>query len=341
MPVKALHEGFEEAQRSLLDQAYPEFEVLFATCESQSPALDAVERLRTAYPHATSRTVRSPGGSAASPKLDTLWPALREARNDLVLTKDSNLTLAPGELEEIAGELSPGVGLVSSIPIAREPRTFAAWIETAILNNYHARVLMLADAAGFGFGLGKVMLFRRSDLMRAGGYGALSWALGEDMALARAFHRIGLRTVLAARTSTQTLGARAFADMWQRQLRWMIVWRVQLPIAYVGDLLGSAAPTALAGALAATLLGLPPWLVAGSTFIGWFVLETVLCAVKGWPVAPVSFPAFLAREFLTPLLWLRALTTREVVWGGSLRRAGQEPRQRLAIQADLQRRAPP
>lgn len=340
VPVKHLHEGFEEAQCSLLGQRYPDFEVLFGTCESESPALATVERLRVQYPFVPSRIVRSRSGTAASPKLDTMWPALCEAQNDIILTKDSNLTLAPGELEELAGELSQGIGLVSTIPIARQPRSFAAWIEAGILNNCHARVLMLADAAGFGFGLGKIMLFRRSDLMRAGGYDALSWALGEDMALARALHRAGLRTVLARRVSSQMLGSRRFAEMWQRQLRWMIVWRVQMPAAFVGDLLGSAAPTALAGAAAASLLGSAPWLVAACTLTGWFALECLLCAVKGWPLSPQSLPAFLAREILTPLLWLRALTTREVMWAGSLHYARNQPRRRPVVQAGCPRGAP-
>jgi ceramide glucosyltransferase len=340
VPVKNLHEGFEEAQRSLLAQTYPNFDVLFASCESESPALAAVERVRQAFPLVRSRIVRSRPGTAASPKLDTLWPALCEARNDLVLTKDSNLTLAPGELDDLAGELSPGVGLVSTIVIAREPHSFAAWIEAAILNNYHSRILMLADAAGFGFGLGKIMLFRRSDLMRAGGYNALAWALGEDMALARALHSVGLRTALATRVSTQRLGSRALREIWQRQLRWMIVWRIQMPAAFVGDLLGSAAPTALAGAAAATLFGIAPWFVAGSTLAGWFALECLLCAAKGWPLALLTLPAFLCRELLTPLLWLRACTTREVEWAGRVQRARQQPRRESIVQTEISRGAP-
>ncbi|MGH6890391.1 MAG: glycosyltransferase [Rhizomicrobium sp.] len=340
VPVKDLHGDFEEAQHSLLAQNYPNLEVLFAACESDSPALAAVERLRQAFPLVRTRIVRSRTGTAASPKLDTLWPALCEARHDSILTKDSNLTLAPGELEDLVGELAPGVGLVSTIAIAREPLSFSAWIEAAILNNFHARVLMLADAAGLGFGLGKIMLFRRSDLMRAGGYECLSWALGEDMALARTLHRVGLRTVLASRVSSQALGSRTFAEVWQRQLRWMIVWRVQLPAAFVADLLGSAAPTALAGAAAATLTGVAPWFVAACTLAGWFAVETLLCAAKRWPLSPLSLPAFLAREIVTPLLWLRACTTREVVWAGSVRRARPEPRRRSILRAGIPRGAP-
>jgi ceramide glucosyltransferase len=310
-------------------------DVLISAQETGSPAIEAAERVRHAFPAVPSQLVQSHVGGAASPKLDTIWPALCEARHDLILTKDSNLRLEPGEVENIIRELSPGTGLVSTIAIAHEPRTLAAWIEAAILNNYHARVLMLADAAGLGFGLGKVMLFRRSDLMRAGGFECVAWALGEDMALAGALQRIGLKTVLARCVSRQTLGARNLSEMWQRQLRWMIVWRVQLPAAFVGDFLGSAMPTAAAGAVAATLIGVAPWLVATATLAGWFLLECLLCAIKGWPLALASLPAFVGREILTPLLWLRACTTREVVWAGRVHRAGSNPRQRRSKPAEF------
>ena len=234
--------------------------------------------------------------------------------------------LRPGDIAGFVERLAPEVGLVSAIPIARQLLTFPAWIEAAVINAYHARVLMLGDAAGLGFGLGKIMLFRRSDLARAGGLDCLQWAIGEDMALARAMRALGLRTVLADRVCDQTLGHRSFADVWQRQLRWMTIWRVQLPAAFVVDLLGSALPTALAGAAAAHLVGVSPAAVFATTFIGWCGVESILCAAKGWPISFWSPLAFIARELLTPALWIRALVSNEVRWAGANYRVRRNPR---------------
>jgi ceramide glucosyltransferase len=161
------------------------------------------------------------------------------------------------------------------------------------------------------------MLFRRSDLARAGGFDCLKWAVGEDMALARAMRGLGLRTVLADRLCDQTLGRRSFVDVWQRQLRWMTIWRVQLPAVFVADLLGSALPTAFAGALAALLTGISPAAVFVGTLVGWCGIESALCAAKGWPLSFWSPFAFLARELLTPALWVRALLSNEVRWAGT------------------------
>jgi len=325
VPVEFLHCDFDGAMRSLFAQDHEGLEILISARKTESPAVAAARRIQNEFPAIPSRVVQSRREEAASPKLNTMWQGICHARHDLILTKDSNVNLEPGELSDLVGHLGPGVGLVSTIPIATNPRSFAAWIECAIINCYHARVLMLGDAAGLGFGLGKIMLFRRSDLMRAGGFDSLAWALGEDMAMAGAMRSLGLRTVLAARVSHQNLGPRSFSDLWQRQLRWMVVWRVQLPLAFVGDMLGSALPTAAAGAVAARLFGCAPETIAVGTLAGWLGLESLLCAFKGWPLSPWSALAFVAREAVTPVLWLRACTTSNVVWAGTVRKASRKP----------------
>lgn len=313
VPVTECHSGFGEAQHSLFSQDYSGLEILVATANPNSAALSVLREMRKPL---TVRIVVSDCSSAASPKLNNVWPAICRAENDLVMTKDSNAVLGPGDIAAFAECLGPGVGLVSAIPIATRPLTFSAWIESSIINGYHARVLMLGDAAGLGFGLGKVMLFRRSDLVRAGGFESLKWAVGEDMALARAMRVLGLRTVLADRLCSQPLGSRSLADVWQRQLRWMTIWRVQLPAVFVVDLLGSALPTAFAGAVCAHLIGMSSMAAFTGTLVGWCAIEMVLCAAKGWPLSVWSPLAFFARELLTPLLWLRALVSNEVHWAG-------------------------
>lgn len=313
VPVRDLHHGFAAAQRSLFSQTYDGLELLVAATETDSPALSTVRAMKDSP---VPRIVVSDCKAAASPKLNNLWPAICQAGNDIILTKDSNVVLHPCDLARFVECLGSDVGLVSAIPIARELQTFSAWIEASIINGYHARVLMLGDALGLGFGLGKVMLFRRNDLVRAGGFDCLKWAVGEDMALARAMRTLGLRTVLADPTCDQVLGKRSFMEFWQRQLRWMTIWRVQLPAVFVVDLLGSALPTAFAGALAAHLVGVSAAVVFATTLVGWGAIELILSTARGWPISSYSPFAFVARELLTPVLWFRALMSNEVRWAG-------------------------
>jgi ceramide glucosyltransferase len=97
----------------------------------------------------------------------------------------------------------------------------------------------------------------------------------------------------------------------------MTIWRVQLPAAFLADFLGSAIPTAIAGAVAAPLIGLPPSVAFAASVVTWFGVEFSLSVAKDWPISFWSPLAFLAREFLTPALWLCAWVTRDVSWAGS------------------------
>ena len=236
------------------------------------------------------------------------------------------MRLSPGDLEGFVRCMGPGVGLVSAMTVLVEPRSPAAWVEASVINGHYARLLFLGRALGLGFGLGKVMLFRRSDLERAGGLESIAWALGEDSALSAALIGLGLRTVLADRLTYQEAGDRSWRDLWNRLLRWKLIWRVQLPVAFVGSLVSSALLATGAAALAAPLLGAPPLALAGVTLGGWFALESLMCAIKGWPLSLRSPLSFLTREVLDLLVWARALTTSEVAWAGAQCRSSKSGR---------------
>ena len=317
VPIKYSNETFAEDQASLFAQDYPHLEILVTAAEMQSEALSVIRQVRQDFPDVNAHVVQSGMHLAASPKLNNLWPAIGSAQHDLILTKDCNIRLAPGDLENLVHHHGPGVGLVSTISITTDPASFGAWIETSIINCYHARMLMLVSALGLGVGCGKIMLFSRQALERAGGLPALSWAIGEDEAMQSAFAGIGLRTVLSDRISRQLLGKRSLRAIWQRQLRWMLIWRLQTPGVFIGDFFASALPASFAAALAAPLAGFAPLTAMAATLAFWFLVESLLCLIKGWPLSAWSLPAFLSREILGLAVHVRALTTRTIDWGGS------------------------
>ena len=317
-PIKSDEPDFRENLESLFRQSYPELEIVIAAAHADKAALKLALAVRARYPFVRSSIEPADSILAASPKLNSLWVPVSKAKTDLVLTRDSNAHLAQDDIENFVGFLTPDVGLVSTILVARGAHSPAGWIETSIINGYQARVLMLTAIAGIGFGCGKIMLFRRSDLERAGGLPAIADALGEDAAIAHAMRVIGLRTVFADRVSYQSLGARRLAEVWNRQLRWMVIRRVQVPVAFLGEFLGLALPTAIAGAVAAPFFYLPAIGAFSATLALWLILETALSIFKGWRISLWSPLAFLGREILLCAAWLRALTTSEVVWAGTL-----------------------
>jgi ceramide glucosyltransferase len=314
VPVKALDPGFQRAQESLLSQAYPQAELIVSAAEEDSPALAAMRDIASRYSGRPVRILRSSGHFAASPKLNNLVAPFREARHELIFMKDSNTILAPGDLEAAVRQLTSEVGLVVAIPVATAAQNFSARIEESIMNGAHARVLMTASLLRREVGVGKFMLFRRSDLDGAGGIAALASTVGEDNAMGKALARLGLRTVFSHRVVLQELGQRRLADVYDRQMRWAVIRRDEERLAFIGEPLSFVLPAGLAAAIAAPLVGLSPLLAAAATIAGWFAAEAFLALAKGWGLSLAAPAAFLCREILLPYVWLSAWLTNKVVW---------------------------
>ncbi len=313
LPIKLLNPGFETAQASVFGQDYPAYEVLISAAERESPALDCARSIAATHPDVACRFLLSTGIAAVSPKLNNLAAPIEAAKHDFVFTKDSNITLDPGTLAAFMQNFTPGVGLVCAVPVAVRPKNLAGRIEAFLING-HARLLLTASALGLGFGVGKATLFRRSDLALMGGLAALSDTLAEDTAISTELARLGLTTVFCHRTIAQETGARSFAEIYERQLRWSVIRRKNERFKYPLEPLTSPLPAAFAGALAAPLLSCPAWLGFSATLLLWFGAETGFALVKGWEVSAWSPLAFLGREILALTAWLRAFTTHDVVW---------------------------
>ncbi len=314
LPVKILENCFEPAQESAFAQRYPDFEVVASSSEFDSPASRAMQEIFARHPERSSRFLKSTAKIAVSPKVDNLVAPFTEAAHDTIFMKDANVVLAPDELAEHLRQLLPGVGLVCAIPYCADAVSFAAQIEAAIVNGPHARMLYLASCLGQGYGVGKIMLFRRSDFLRAGGFDAISHTVGEDNALGRAFRRIGLRTVFSHRPVRQELGRRSFTEVYQRQLRWSVTRRGDALLSFLLEPFCQAAPAIAAAAVAAPLAGLWPLQGAAATFMLWLVIEGLLSSAKGRSLT-WGTPLILAvREIVMLMVWLHAWTTNRVVW---------------------------
>jgi ceramide glucosyltransferase len=236
----------------------------------------------------------------------------------VILTKDSNISFSRDTMRVMLRSLTPGVGLVCAVPVAVRAETLAGAIE-AVLINRDARLLLTASALGKGFGVGKVMLFRRGDLERAGGLAAMAYTIAEDSALCKGFAAIGLATVFAEKTDDQEIGARSLADVYARQARWAVIRRAEEPLTFVFEPIACPVPAALAAALAAPLLGIGALTAFGTTLLFWYLIEVGVTAAKRWEVGPWTPLAFLGRDGVLLAAWARAWTTREVTWAGGRR----------------------
>jgi ceramide glucosyltransferase len=316
IPVRRLEADAAAAFASVYTQAFPRIEVITAAEETSSPALDLAHEIAQRFPQVDSRVLGGNPRFTPNPKVSNLAPAIAAARHDLVLVKDSNVQLDDAELAELVRNLTDGVGLVCAVPIASKPIGFAAEIEAAFLNGHQAPLMYAASMLATNICIGKVMLFDRRDFRRAGGIEVIANSFGDDHELAKALARIGLRTVYGAGVIRQPLGRRSLREVADRQERWMVIRRMEEPLAFAAEPFTGCLFAALAGAAGAGLLALPAWLVAAVTVAGWLALESLVVAAKGWGWS-WRFPlAGLCRELLIPVLWARAMFARRVHWAG-------------------------
>ena len=327
LPVKLLEKGFDRTQEFALTQHYRDFDVTVSATDLDAPAVQRMRVILARHPTAPSRILLSTAKFAVSPKVDNLYAPVMQAAQDVIFVKDANVLLEPDALTQHMRQLTDEVGLVCAIPYCARLENFAAHVEAAIINGPHARALFLASALGQGHGIGKIMLFRRSDFLRAGGFDAISHTVGEDNALAKAMRRIGKRPVFSHRPVRQELGARHFVDVYHRQLRWMVIRRNDELISFLAEPICQAVPAVIASALAAPLLGLAPTVAGSATLLLWFALETLLSMAKGWQLSWAAPAVFVVREATMLAVWLNAWVTDQVVWAKDSvnARAGAKP----------------
>ena len=316
IPIKNMEPDLEEAFASVYSQSYPRFEVLITAAEEDSWAIDAGRKVASRFPHIVSLFLLGNKRITLNPKVSNVAPAIIAAKCSVILIKDAGVHLADGQLGELVRSLTVGTGMVCAVPIGARPETFWAEIECAVMNNYQAPLLMAGSILQLDIGFGKVMLFNRRDLDSVDGISTMAAKIGDDHALAKALAQVGLRTVFAASVIKQPLGRRTLREVWDRQLRWMVIRRDEEPLAFLAEPFLGAGFSTLAGAAAATSLDAAWWVVAASTLVFWLTTETVVVASQGWSWSWRFLLTGLCRELLIIALWGRALFTRKVRWAG-------------------------
>ena len=278
-------------------QDYPAYEVLIGAAEHASPALDAARHIAASHPEVSCRFLRSAGTAAVSPKLNNLATPLA-ARAMISYSPRIRISRSiPACYDRFRAKFDEGVGLVVGVPVAVRAKNFAGRIEAFLING-HARLLLAASALGVGFGVGKAMLFRRSDLAKRGRHRRHKRYTCRGYRDFDGFARQGLKTVFSHRTVAQETGARTLPEIYERQSRWSIVRRKNERVTFPLEPLASPLPAAVAGALAAPLVSYPAWLGFSLTLLLWFGAETGFALCKGWEVSRGPRSLFWGGKFL-------------------------------------------
>ena len=144
--------------------------------------MPTVQRLIAAHPEVPARLLVGNETISDNPKLNNVCKGWRAAAHDWLVMADSNVLMPRDYLGRLLAAWRPDTGLVASPPIGGRPEGFWAELECAFLNTYQARWQYVADSIGLGFAQGKSMLYRKSDIEKAGGIKLLAAEPAEDAA---------------------------------------------------------------------------------------------------------------------------------------------------------------
>jgi ceramide glucosyltransferase len=311
-------DNFEQhTLRSGFELDYPNYELIFCCSEDTDPAAIIVRKLMAHYSHVKAKLLIGRNCASPNPKLNNLIKSWSHIHSHWVIFADSNVYMPADYIQRLLASWRGNTGIVCSPPIGSLPSGFWAELECAFLNTYQARWQYAADSLGFGFAQGKTMVWRRRDLAKAGGIGALASEIAEDAAATKVVRFLGLRPTLVDAPFVQPLGRRFSRQVWERQARWSRLRRITFPSIFVLEILTGSVLPLLAGVYTADQLGLSVPAAFLVLSLVWFGSEAVLAYIGRWHLSALSPLAWMLRDLLLPVLWVQAWLSDDFHWRGN------------------------
>jgi ceramide glucosyltransferase len=273
--------------------------VLFAVADSDDEAIPVLRQVAADFPERSIRVIVGVAEVGSSSKVSKLCRLAREARHDLVVISDSDITVPRNYLRSVAAPFrDPALGAVTCLYRGAPVPGSGVWAHLeaiGISTDFAPGVVVARWLEGVKFTLGATMATRKAQLAEIGGFEALADYCADDFELGRRIVACGYRIELADCTVSTEAAPRGFDDFFKHQLRWAITLRHSRPGAYAGrTLVTGGLPWALAAAMLAPSAG---WAAAHLMtyamcrfWMAWTVGARGLrddTVRRGWPLIPV------------------------------------------------------
>jgi ceramide glucosyltransferase len=311
-PVHGTEPGMERNFESFFEQDYPDFELLFCARHDTDEGLRLARRVGERYPHVKARfvTCGEPTPEFHNAKVFSLARLDGEANNDLFITSDADVRVAPDYLRRMAQTLQdPKTGLAFCVYLgtAHECAGFSSRLDAVGKSvEMTSGVLVAEMIEGVRFALGATMAVRRQSFQQVGGFEELGQFYADDFVLGNRLAAQGTRVRLATHVIRLMVQDSPFWLSFRNQLRWMQSTRRSRPWGHFGSGLTFAMPFGLLGLLWFLLSGHPVagllWLLA-TVVNRWVQAGSILLALGDpqWLRGTLLYPL---RDLLGSILWL-------------------------------------
>ena len=315
-PLAGAEDNTEANLRSLFTQRYGgPFEVLLAVHEDSDPALAIARRVMAEFPGVASRIVLSGRSPEPNAKVWSLRALFAEARHEVLIMSDSDISIPQGGFTTMVAELSqPNVAMVTCPYRAVAGRSLWSKLEALGLNTEFLGGLLTARMlGGVDFAIGCTIAARKADLTAIGGFERLQRYLAEDFVMGNLTHRRGRTVILSRCIIDHHIGGNEFLKNWGHRLRWARSTRRSRPYGYLGELftkttaIGLMLAVVAKGGLGFAIIG---WLfrICFDAAMGIWVLDDPLVE-RYWWLLPVE-------ELASFLTWVLGFFGNTITWRG-------------------------
>jgi ceramide glucosyltransferase len=315
-PLKGCDAETESCLESWFQQEYAgEWELLFAVASLQDPVCAIVRRLQEKYAGVRAELIIADPVLGPNAKVSSLCYLSRRARHDHLVISDADVFVKKDFLSQVIGGMNDEtVGLVNCFYILAEPRNAAMRLEAIAVNaDFWTQVLQGLTLRKMDFALGAVMVTRRSELAKIGGFEALLEHLADDYELGNRISKLGRRLVISdvpveCRNAEQTAVA-----VWRHQLRWARTIRVCQPLGYFFSILSNGTVWPVLALASGTTLG--RWTCGTGLVLRMLGAVSNYRRVTGkmkWWVAPLA----PVKDLASAVLWLLSFGGNQITWHG-------------------------
>lgn len=316
-PLKGASQQLYDHLASFCRLDYPTFQLLCGVRDPHDPAIPVVQQLQSDFPHCDIVLVVNPEVIGSNYKVSTLHHLMRQAKHDIIVITDGDVTVTPEYLRQVIPPLDDAhTGLVTCPYRGGTTAPFPALLESLLINTGFASMILVASQVEkTTYAFGATMAVKREVLEKIGGFAALADYLADDYYLGNLVARAGYEVRILPHVVETHPGVTGIRDLFHHQLRWARTQRLCRPGGYVGTLITYGTVWAMLGA-ALFPTSVPMWQLALAT-LGLRLYSTSI-------VSEVFLDAEATRrflwlvpvtDFLSFLIWLLSLRGNTVHWG--------------------------
>ena len=315
VPAHGAPPGLYRCLRSICDQRYPNFQVVFGLHTPDDPARAVIEGLIAEFPGHDLSLVIDSRMIGANPKNCNLANIYPSARHDVIVMVDSDVRVEPDFLTGVVAPLADrAVGGVTCLyKAAAEPNFPSALGALAINDWFIPSAIVDLGMREIDICYGAAIAVTREALEAIGGFEAMASAVAQDFVFGQRLTQHGYRIALANDVVETIMAEPSLGSLFRHELRWNRAVRACRPRDHLLSVVMQSLPLS-------TLLLMLPGLSVGA--IGPLVAMVGLRIALHYTVRvriPIAGPA---QPWLVPVrecasfgIWAASFLTRRVRWG--------------------------